>query len=157
MAGSASHLQCRQWTETKYNYTDIIKHTGKACEQSGSGRISVCRSNPFLWLPLSAPRSPALTLLQPIFFTRSLLHFHSPDFWPSPLRIPLRSHAVHTGRSHHIPHIQCKHRFITSLVTRVLREIFTIRQLYTFASHRTLALLTKTFAIKTLTITLTLS
>jgi len=47
----------------------------RACERSGSGRISAHRSNPFLWLtipaPFPAPRPPAPAPLpiQPIVFT----------------------------------------------------------------------------------------
>jgi len=45
--------------------------TSRACERSGSGRISVHCSNLFLWLPIPAPRPPvpAPLPLQPICFT----------------------------------------------------------------------------------------
>ena len=53
----------------------IFVHLNRACERSGSGRISAHRSNQFLWLPIPAPfpapppPAPAPLPLQPTFFT----------------------------------------------------------------------------------------
>ena len=61
----------------------------RACERSGSGRISAHRSNLFLWLPIPvpfpAPRPPAPAPAN-FFHTRSPLRSRSPDFWPAPLQ-----------------------------------------------------------------------
>ena len=74
-------------------YSVNSHHTSRACERSGSGRISAHRSNLFLWLPIPAPfpapppLAPAPLPLQATFFlTRSPLRSRSPDFWPAPLQ-----------------------------------------------------------------------
>ena len=69
------------------SYYYIIQPLTRACERSGSGRISAHRSNLFLWLPIPAP-FPALRPPAPanFFHTRSPLRSRSLDFWPAPLQ-----------------------------------------------------------------------
>ena len=82
----------------KMRLRGLIIIISRACERSWSGEIPAPRSTLLLKVPLPAPlplRYPPLRSRSTHFFkARSALRSRSVDFWPAPLRFPLRSRSA---------------------------------------------------------------